>query len=66
LRVVHKFSLQFPESLGDRESTPEEVSGVNAARKRSWERSMGQLAEGYERVLEPALAAAGRPLSQAA
>lgn len=42
------------------------ASGVHAARKRSWERSMEQLAAGYGRALEVAPAALRQPLSQVA
>jgi glycosyltransferase involved in cell wall biosynthesis/predicted metal-dependent phosphoesterase TrpH len=37
-----------------------------AARERSWERSMGQLAAGYRRALEPAAAARPQTLARAA
>ena len=37
-----------------------------AARERSWERAMGQLADGYRRALDLARPAAGKPLARAA
>ncbi|HEX2392460.1 MAG TPA: glycosyltransferase [Solirubrobacterales bacterium] len=42
------------------------AAGVHAARRRSWERSMQQLAEGYELALAASPAAARRPLSRVA
>jgi glycosyltransferase involved in cell wall biosynthesis/predicted metal-dependent phosphoesterase TrpH len=42
------------------------AAGVHAARKRSWERSMEQLAAGYERALEAVPGAVRQPLSQVA
>jgi glycosyltransferase involved in cell wall biosynthesis/predicted metal-dependent phosphoesterase TrpH len=42
------------------------AAGAEAARARSWERSMEQLAAGYRRALEPAAAGAGQPFVQAA
>jgi glycosyltransferase involved in cell wall biosynthesis/predicted metal-dependent phosphoesterase TrpH len=41
-------------------------AGVHAARGRSWERSMGQLAAGYRRALDGAAAARSRTLARAA
>jgi len=41
-------------------------AAARAARERSWERSMGQLAAGYRRALEPAAAAPAQPLARAA
>ncbi|HEX8753602.1 MAG TPA: glycosyltransferase, partial [Solirubrobacterales bacterium] len=41
-------------------------AGIHAARRRSWERSMQQLAAGYERALQAAPAAVRQPLSQVA
>jgi glycosyltransferase involved in cell wall biosynthesis/predicted metal-dependent phosphoesterase TrpH len=42
------------------------AAGARAARERSWERAMGQLATGYRRALEPAAAAVAQPLVRAA
>jgi glycosyltransferase involved in cell wall biosynthesis/predicted metal-dependent phosphoesterase TrpH len=42
------------------------AAGARAARERSWERAMGQLAAGYRRALEPAADAAGQPLVRVA
>lgn len=42
------------------------AAGTRAARERSWERAMGQLATGYRRALEPTAAAATQPLVRAA
>jgi glycosyltransferase involved in cell wall biosynthesis/predicted metal-dependent phosphoesterase TrpH len=42
------------------------TAGAHAARARTWERSMGQLAAGYRRALDAAPAAARQPLVQAA
>ncbi len=42
------------------------ASAVHAARDRSWERALGQLAAGYRRALEPAVAAARPVLAQVA
>ena len=41
-------------------------AGAEAARDRSWERALGQLAAGYRRALDTAPAATRQPLSQAA
>jgi glycosyltransferase involved in cell wall biosynthesis/predicted metal-dependent phosphoesterase TrpH len=41
-------------------------AGVQAARRRSWERSMGQLAAGYRRALDGAAAARSQTLARAA
>ncbi len=41
-------------------------AGVRAARERSWERSMGQLAAGYRRALDGAAAAPSQTLARAA
>jgi glycosyltransferase involved in cell wall biosynthesis/predicted metal-dependent phosphoesterase TrpH len=41
-------------------------AGVRAARERSWERSMGQLAAGYRRALDGAAAARSQTLARAA
>ena len=41
-------------------------AGVRAARGRSWERSMGQLAAGYRRALDAALVAPSQQLARAA
>jgi glycosyltransferase involved in cell wall biosynthesis/predicted metal-dependent phosphoesterase TrpH len=42
------------------------TAGAHAARDRSWERAMGQLAAGYRRALEAGPAAAGQPFARAA
>jgi len=42
------------------------AAGARAARERSWERALGQLATGYRRALEPAAAAAPQPLVRVA
>ncbi|HVQ59405.1 MAG TPA: glycosyltransferase [Solirubrobacterales bacterium] len=42
------------------------AAGAKAARERSWERAMGQLATGYRRALEPVAAAAPQPLVRVA
>lgn len=42
------------------------ASGAHAARKRTWERSMQQLAAGYGRALEDAAGSAAQPLAQVA
>jgi glycosyltransferase involved in cell wall biosynthesis/predicted metal-dependent phosphoesterase TrpH len=42
------------------------AAGAAAARSRSWERSMGQLAAGYRRTLDAAVAAPAQTLVQAA
>jgi glycosyltransferase involved in cell wall biosynthesis/predicted metal-dependent phosphoesterase TrpH len=42
------------------------AAGAHAARGRTWERSMGQLASGYRRGLDAVPAASRQPLSQAA
>jgi glycosyltransferase involved in cell wall biosynthesis len=42
------------------------ASGAEAARQRSWERSMDQLAAGYRRLLESGAAATRRPAARAA
>jgi glycosyltransferase involved in cell wall biosynthesis/predicted metal-dependent phosphoesterase TrpH len=42
------------------------AAGAHAARARTWERSMGQLATGYRRALDAAPAAARQPVAQAA
>jgi glycosyltransferase involved in cell wall biosynthesis len=43
------------------------ASGARAARSRSWERALEQLAEGYARALAPArVTSAGRPVARAA
>ncbi len=42
------------------------AAAAEAARERSWERALGQLAAGYRRTLEARPAAAGRPVAQAA
>ncbi|HEX6667648.1 MAG TPA: glycosyltransferase [Solirubrobacterales bacterium] len=42
------------------------TAGAKAARERSWERAMGQLATGYRRALEPAAAATPQPLVRVA
>jgi glycosyltransferase involved in cell wall biosynthesis/predicted metal-dependent phosphoesterase TrpH len=42
------------------------AAGAEAARSRSWERSMGQLAAGYRRALDAAAAAPSQTLVQAA
>ena len=41
-------------------------AGVHAARERSWERSMGQLAAGYRRALDAAAAGASQGIARAA
>jgi glycosyltransferase involved in cell wall biosynthesis/predicted metal-dependent phosphoesterase TrpH len=41
-------------------------AAARAARQRSWERSLGQLAAGYRRALDAAAAAGSQPLSRAA
>ncbi|MGN6257492.1 MAG: glycosyltransferase [Solirubrobacterales bacterium] len=51
-------SPQLREQLGS--------AAVRAARERSWERSMGQLAVGYRRALDAAAEAKPQPLSRAA
>jgi glycosyltransferase involved in cell wall biosynthesis/predicted metal-dependent phosphoesterase TrpH len=42
------------------------AAGARAARERSWERSMGQLAAGYQRALDDAAASRSRSLARAA
>jgi glycosyltransferase involved in cell wall biosynthesis len=42
------------------------AAGVQVARQRSWERSMGQLAAGYRRALDAAAAARSQTLARAA
>ena len=42
------------------------AAGARAARERSWERALGQLAAGYRRALDGAGAARRQPISQAA
>ncbi|HET9592476.1 MAG TPA: glycosyltransferase, partial [Solirubrobacterales bacterium] len=41
-------------------------AAAQAARRRSWERSLGQLAAGYRRALDAAAASGSQPLSRAA
>jgi glycosyltransferase involved in cell wall biosynthesis/predicted metal-dependent phosphoesterase TrpH len=51
-------SPQLRDSLG--------AAGAQAARERSWERALSQLASGYRRALEPRPAAVRQPIAQVA